>query len=48
MYAEHTRTYCMRMSECTFKGHFCTEIKPFKMKKEFLSLQLSFKRPDPQ
>jgi len=35
-------------SECTFKGIFCAEIKLFMLKTVFLSLHLSFKRPDPQ
>jgi len=35
-------------SECTFKGHFCAEIKLFMLEIVFLSLHLSFKRPDPQ
>jgi len=36
------------MSACTFKGHFCARIELFMLKIVFLSLHLSFKRPDPQ
>ena len=35
-------------SECTFKGHFCAEIELFMLKIVYLSLDFSFKRPDPQ
>jgi len=35
-------------SKCTFKGYSCAEIELFMLKIVFLSLHLSFKRPDPQ
>jgi len=35
-------------SEFTLKGHFCAEIELFMLNIVFLSLHLSFKRPDPQ
>jgi len=35
------------MSECTMKGNFCPQIELFMFKILFLSLHLSFKRPDP-